>query len=63
MKIKTLTRILAGVIFAVSCGYESEPPLTESARSTYVLPKGEVPTAEEAAQAEAARTEYDDYLK
>lgn len=63
MKIKALTSILTGVIFAVSCGYESEPPLTESARSTYVLPKGEVPTASESAEAEAARAEYENYIQ
>lgn len=63
MKIKRLTALFIGLIFAVSCGYENEPPLTESARSTYVLPKGEIPTAAEVEEAEAARAEYENYLK
>ena len=62
MKTKVLL-ILCGLFLAAGCSYESEPPLTDSSRSTYVLPKGEVPTEAERAQAQAAKTEYENYLQ
>jgi len=58
-----ISLLLSCLTCAVSCTYESEPPKTEGAASTYVLPKGEVPSADEKAVADAAKTEYENYLK
>ena len=45
------------------CAYDELPPKTDDITTSYVLPKGEVPTAAERAVAAAAKAEYEDAIK
>ena len=55
--------IMAMCATAVGCTYNELPPKTGDATSTYTLPKGTLPSADEKAVMQAARTEYEEYLK
>ena len=46
-----------------SCSYNELPPKTDDATTTYTLPNGEIPTAEEKAVQTEARNEYNQYLQ
>lgn len=45
-----------------SCSYSELPPKTDDATTTYVLPKGEVPTAAESTLANEIKNEYNEFL-
>ena len=66
MKAMNKFAYLCGSCFAAvllsGCSYNELPPKTGDASETYVLPSGELPTAEERAAMQAARDEYEDYL-
>ena len=56
------------VIFAVitvlsACSYNELPPKTDDITTSYVLPKGELPSAEEKAAVAAAKAEYEESIK
>lgn len=58
---KSLTLGLGLLILAAAaygCSYNELPPKTDDVTTDYVLPQGEIPTAEEYAEVEAIRTEY-----
>lgn len=44
------------------CGYEEEPPKTDDATSELILPKGEIPSAEERSVVNAAKEEYEKWI-
>ncbi len=48
---------------ASGCSYNELPPKTDDATTTYTLPNGEIPTAEEKAVQTEARNEYKLYLE
>ena len=54
--------IFALALSAAGCTYDKLPPKTGSGTLQYVLPKGEVPTAEERAELDAIRAEYEAYI-
>ena len=59
-------RILILLIFAlplVGCGYEKLPPKTDSSASQYVLPKGEIPSADDQEALAEIRAEYETYIQ
>lgn len=45
------------------CKYNELPPKTDDATTTYTLPAGEIPSAEEKAVQTQARNEYNQYLE
>ena len=45
------------------CAYDELPPKTDDITTSYVLPKGEAPTAAERGVAAAAKAEYADAIK
>lgn len=51
--------VLACTFGLTSCHYNELPPKTGDAAKNYIKPKGEVPTAEERAEVDAARAEYE----
>jgi len=59
MRYRILIALCAGMLLLSSCGYEKLPPKTGDANTTYVLPKGVIPTDAEKAIVEAARAEYE----
>ena len=54
--------IFALAISAAGCTYDKLPPKTGSGTMQYVLPKGEIPTAEDRAELDAIRAEYEAYI-
>lgn len=54
--------ILACLLLPVSCSYDKLPTKTGNGTTQYVLPKGEIPTAEDRAEVDAIRAEYDEYI-
>lgn len=52
-----VTALVAGIC---SCSYEEQPPKTTDSDSNYVLPAGEIPSAEETEIVNAVRMEYED---
>ena len=59
-------RILILLIFALpfaGCGYEKLPPKTDSSASQYVLPKGEIPSADDQEALAEIRAEYETYIQ
>jgi len=59
MKAKTLIALAAGLLLLSSCSYEKLPPKTGDSNTSYVVPKGVVPTDAERAIVDAARAEYE----
>lgn len=55
--------ILAAMLVAGSCSYNELPPKTDDITTSYVLPKGELPSAEEKAAVAAAKAEYEESIK
>lgn len=53
----------AVLVSAVSCSYEEEPGRTTDATTTYVTPKGDLPTQEERALVQDLVNEYNTYIK
>lgn len=45
------------------CSYNELPPKTENASSTYLLPKGSLPTNEEQKEVEKIKQAYDNYIE
>ena len=62
-KIAALILLTLSLLCLGSCSYESEPPKTGSSSSVYPLPQGELPTPEERAESNAAKQEYQEFLK
>lgn len=63
MRTKKIILTFALVSLAVllnGCTYEEQPPKTTDSNSNYVLPAGEIPSAEEIDIVNAARMEYED---
>ncbi len=56
------TAIVVASLLAGGCSYNELPPKTDDATTTYTLPKGVIPTADESAEAKAIREEYNNYL-
>lgn len=54
---------IAGVAAVSSCSYEELTPKTDDLSSSYVLPKGETPSAQEQADVKAIRNEYNNSIK
>lgn len=61
-KFSYLCSAAAALLLLSGCSYNELPPKTGDASETYVLPAGELPTAAEKAEMQAARDEYNDYL-
>lgn len=56
--------IIFAVISALSaCSYNELPPKTDDITTSYVLPKGELPTAAEKNEVAAAKAEYEESIK
>ena len=45
-----------------SCGYEEEPPKTDDATTELILPKGELPSAQERSAVNEAKAEYEKWI-
>lgn len=45
------------------CGYDEEPPKTDDANSELILPKGELPSAQERSAVNEAKAEYEQWIK
>ena len=54
---------VAVVLTAVSCSYDEEPARTTDATTSYVTPKGELPTAEEKEYVQMLINEYNESIK
>ena len=65
MNRKYLTLALLSILSlaAVSCSYNEEPSRTTDATTTYVTPKGELPSAEEREYVEQVIKEYNESIK
>ena len=61
--ISALVALAAACLAAGGCTYDKLPPKTGSSNRTYLLPKGELPTAEESAEVAAAREAYRQYIE
>lgn len=56
--------IIFAVISALSaCSYNELPPKTDDITTSYVLPKGELPTAAEKNEVAAVKAEYEESIK
>ncbi len=65
MKSKRAIKLLfitGSIIILSACSFEELPPKTDNDSSTYVLPKGEVPTADELNTVNNIRSEYDESI-
>ena len=54
---------LALLLVLGGCSYDRQPPKTSDAAKDYIIPAGEIPTAEELAAREAAREYYQNAMK
>lgn len=63
MKTRIFLILLIFVLPLAGCGYEKLPPKTDSSASQYVLPKGEIPSAEDQEALAEIRAEYETYIK
>ncbi len=58
--------ILAAVLASVNlcgCSYNELPPKTKDAESSYIKPKGEIPTDAEREEVKAIKAEYEAAIK
>lgn len=55
--------ITAVLMTTASCSYQEEPERTTDATTTYVTPKGELPTSEEKAYVQDLVNEYNEYIR
>ena len=62
MKTKLIYIFIIFALLATGCSYEKLPPKTDSSTSQYVLPKGEIPSAEDRDALADIRAEYDNYI-
>lgn len=62
MKTKFIYIFIIFALLATGCGYEKLPPKTDSSSSQYVLPKGEIPSAEDRDALADIHAEYDNYI-
>ena len=62
MKTKFIYIFIIFALLATGCSYEKLPPKTDSSTSQYVLPKGEIPSAEDRDALADIRAEYDNYI-
>lgn len=60
---KKILTIFAFVLLAAGCSYDAKPPKTTDGTSSYVLPKGEVPSEAEIQAVQDAKTEYEQWLE
>lgn len=60
---KRIMFILAVMLVSGACSYSELPPKTDDITTSYVLPKGELPSAEEKAAVAAAKAEYEASIK
>ena len=60
---KKIIIILSVMAILTGCAYDELPPKTDDITTSYVLPKGEAPTAAERGVAAAAKAEYEDAIK
>lgn len=58
-KVSNALLMLLAVALVSGCTYDKLPPKTDDATSSYVTPKGELPSEAEIALVEAARAEYE----
>lgn len=58
-RIIAILPLIALPFLAGSCTYDEQPPRTTDSSSSYVLPKGEIPSDAEIAQIRALKEEYD----
>jgi len=63
MEMKKIMIILAVMAILAGCSYNELPPKTDDITTSYVLPKGEIPTASERKVAADAKAEYENALK
>ena len=63
MKTERILILLIFVFLLAGCGYEKLPPKTENSATQYVLPKGEIPTAEDREAVAEIRAEYETYIQ
>ena len=66
MKTNIMTRIVLLLTISVAlygCSYNELPAKTDDITTSYVLPKGELPSADEKSLANSAKQEYDAALK
>lgn len=61
-KFAYLCSAAAALLLFSGCSYNELPPKTGDAADVYVLPAGELPTAEERAVMQTAKDEYEEYL-
>lgn len=60
---KFLTILALTVLFLSSCSFDPQPPKTSGSESNYLLPPGELPSAEDLAAVDAARMEYENAVE
>lgn len=55
--------LIIGITAFSSCSYEELTPKTDDLSSNYVIPQGEIPTAQELARVKAIKDEYNNSIK
>ena len=60
---KRIIYILSATALIAGCSYNELPPKTDDITTSYVLPKGEIPTDAERETAAAAKAEYENAIK
>lgn len=55
---KRIFTIFVGLVVLSGCSYNELPPKTDDITTSYVLPKGVIPTPDERAFVEAVKAEY-----
>lgn len=59
----SLALLALSLLAAVSCTYDEQPARTTDATTSYVTPKGEIPTADERAYVQSLIDEYNKSIK
>ena len=59
----SLALLALGLLAAVSCTYDEQPARTTDATTSYVTPKGELPTAQEKEYVQSLIDEYNKSIK
>ena len=60
---KRIIYILSAAALLAGCSYDELPPKTDDITTSYVLPKGVKPSADEEAFVAAAKAEYENSIR
>ena len=63
IEMKKTIIILSAMAVLSGCAYNELPPKTDDITTSYVLPKGEIPTAAERSAVASAKAEYENAIK